>query len=166
MRNILLSLGVVLLFIGCTKFEIITEIDPKISIIERNVGFMYKLGDIQISHTIEKVDRDIINYIKEEKDDAVFMLRVYYDEEASSGLRFFYFINGISINEKTQDSPITKDMLISHMDKIPGFYLYKLDGEEVSKENKEAVEEKIKKVKERVKEESGDKYSPAENKWE
>lgn len=168
MRNLLLSLGVVLLIVGCTKFEIITEIDPKISIIERDIGFIYKLGNIQISHTIEKVDRDIINYIDKEKDKAetVFGLRVYYSEAESSGLQFLYFINGMSISDKANNSPVSKEMLLANMDNIPGFYLYKLEGKEVSEENKEEINAKIEKVKKKMEEENKNKYAPLENKWE
>lgn len=168
-KSLLLSLGVVLLFFACTKFEIVTEINPTISVIDRNIGLVYQLGNLKISHMLERVDRDIVDFIKENKDedDTVYMLRVKYTNEGGSDLYgFTYYINGIEIKGKRVSPPVTKDMLLANMDKVPGFQLYELEGKSATEENKEEIEKKIKKVQEKVKEENKDIYAPSENKWE
>lgn len=163
MKNILLCF-VILLLTSCTHFEITTEIEPiKLTVIGRDVGLVYKLGNITISDTLKKIDKDIIKYI-EEHDDYIITLKVKYKDSKSSSTYFYYYIDGIFIKYNT--SVVSSDILLANIDNIDGFHLHKIRGEKVMEEDEEVIQEKIEKVKKKV-EESGEmnKYKSLENRW-
>lgn len=159
----LLPLFIALLIIGCTHFEITNEIHPTIKIIDRTVGLTYKLGNLNVADTLEKVDKDIIEYLEKNKDTLKINLYIKYDNEATYETIFTYYVDGIKF--AYTKNAVSSDMLIANMDNIPNFYLYKINGDEVMEEDKEKIEKEIQKIKEKVIEEKQDSKWDSENKY-
>ena len=159
----LLPLFIALLIFGCTHFEITNEIHPTIKIIGRSVGLTYKLGNLNVADTLEKVDKDIIEYLEKNKDTLKINLYIKYNNEQRDEVKFIYYVDGIEF--KTTYNTVSSDMLIANMDNIPNFYLYKIKGDKVMEENEEKIEKQIQKVKEKVIEEKQDTKWDSENKY-
>jgi len=153
---------IIFMLISCTSFDITTEIEPKVTIIGRNIGLVYKLGDIIVSDTLTRVDRDIIDFLQKEKN-PIYTLHIEYSESENCKPDFNYYINGIFV--KKNEDTVDEKILLSNMDKIKGFHLYELDGKTFEEKNKEVIKEKLEKIKKKVEEEKKDKYLTEENKW-
>lgn len=171
----LLMFTMIIMLLGCSEFEISNEIYPKLTIVGRDIGVVYKLGNLTISDTWEKVDKDKLKYIKEniEKQDGfanlTFTLYIRYDEVNSDAPYFYYYINGIAFKESHLIPTVSGKLLIAHMDSIEGFHLYKLNGNEVNEKNDEVIQKEIAKVKKEVKkeieEDQGNRYKEPDDKW-
>jgi hypothetical protein len=159
----LFPLFIILLIFGCTHFEIHNEIHPTIKIMGRDVGLVYKLGNLTISDTWEDVDEDKIEYLKKNKDDLKINLYIRYNNEMNSNIYFAYYVDGFEFEENI--NVISSDILIANMNTIPNFYLYKINGDKVMEENEEEIEKQIQKVKEKVIEEKQDSKWKDDNKY-
>lgn len=161
MRKLLMYVIIGIILIGCTHFEISNEIHPKVTIIDRDVGLVYKLGNILISDTIERVNKEKIKYLKE-NDGVKFTLHVTLEEDVNYNPQFYYYINGIILSDDGT-SPVSSELLLANMDNIDGFNLYKINGKEVSEYDEEIIQEEINKSIEDITE--IDKYQQDNSKW-
>jgi hypothetical protein len=152
MKKILLLLLSTMLLISCTHFEVQNEIYPEITILGKSIGLRYKLGDLMISDTL-KVSKKKVEFLRK-IDNPKFTLQIVYNEGSNAYPVFKYYINGILFCEN--ENTVSANLLLANMDKIDGFFLYKLDGKEISEMNEEEVKEKIEEIKESI---------PADEKW-
>jgi len=173
-KSCLLMLILTVMLMGCDRFEISNVIYPKLTIIGRDVGVVYKLGNLTIADTWEDVSKSKIAFLKEEMEkqdgfaDLTFTLYVKYSEGNSNGVFFYYYVNGILFEDYHTIPSVSANLLIANMDSIEGFYLYELNGKIVSEKNGEVIQEEIAKVKAEVKKEDvsnvKDRYK-VDDKW-
>lgn len=181
-KNLLMIVMIVMLM-GCNHFEISNEINPKLTIIGRDIGLLYKLGNLTISDTWEGVNKEKIEFLKN-TDDLVFTLFVSHVESNSSLAYFNYYVNGVIFQENHTVPSATAAILIANRDSIEGFHLYRLDNEiyenneicedkevsddikkEKEKRREERREDKDKKLIKKVKENQGNRYQEPDDKW-
>ena len=167
MKKLLIILFVL---IGCTKFEIVNEIYPEVTIIGKEVGVVYKLGNLTVSDTWYKLGSEKIEYLKNPDNPKKYTLHVIFDEENHTDPYFFYYINGINF---AKTNPVSEEVLLANMEHIDNFFLHKLDGNEVTEKNEEIIEKKIEEIKKEVKvadlsEKKNYKveYDDGESKWD
>ena len=165
-KNLLMFIMIVMLM-GCSEFEVSSTIHPKMTIIGRDIGVVYKLGNLTISDTWEKVDKDKIAFLKNKDwEDLIFTLYIKYNDEGGSDVPyFFYYINGILFEDNHIIPTVSGKLLIANMDSIDGFHLYKLNGNEVNEKNDEIIQKELAKVVKEVKEDKNDKYKLSDDKW-
>jgi hypothetical protein len=118
MKKIFLFSSIILILISCTQFEIMEEINPKITIIGDKIGLQYYLGDLFINDTWIDVPSSIIDYLKiHEK--VAFGLKVSYDETEKYDVFFNYYLNGVLVAQNK--NVVSADMLQAHANKIRNF---------------------------------------------
>ncbi len=121
MKNIFLLFLCVFILTACTKFEIITEIKPKVYIVGNSVGIEYTLGDILVADELKYLSPEILQYFKKNKDNITIRLRVYYNEEVNTTCYFTYHLGGIEI-AKNKDV-VSTDLLMAKKHLISGFMM-------------------------------------------
>lgn len=163
MRNLWLFFIIGVVSLGCSHFEVSNTIKPEVTIIGKEIGLVYKLGDITIADTI-KPNKKKRQWLEANKDKAQWTLYVRFEGENHSAPYFYYYVNGILFVPAHQIPGVTEYLLIANMDSIPGFHLYKINGNKVSEKDDEIIEKEISKVKKEV-EEHPDKYKPIDRKW-
>ena len=164
MRSIGLFFIIGVLLLGCTYFEVTNVIEPKVTIIGREVGLVYKLGNLTISDTI-KPHKKKVEWISKNMENTKWSLYITFEESKQKLPYFHYYVNGIKLlKDSHYIVGVSEELLLANMDNISGFHLYKIDGEKVGEADEEIIEKKIAKVKEEVKA-NPDKYAPLDGQW-
>lgn len=97
------------------------------------------------------------------KSDHKFSLYIVYNEYHNTIPIFKYYVNGILFKQNT--GVVSKKLLIANMDSIDNFFLYELNGNEIS-EKKEEVLKDIEEIKVKVtNEDKKDKYGNTNSKY-
>ena len=90
---IIISLGIT----SCSDYRLYIEIEPEIYIVGDSVGLKYMLNDHIISHELNSVSPEKLQYIKDNKDNIKFNAIIEYDG-FDQEIKFVYYIKGIKIS--------------------------------------------------------------------
>ena len=117
-KNFLSVLFIFLLF-GCTHFEAVNEIHPKVTVVGNKIGLEYKLGNLIVADQFDDIDSSIYKYIIENKDTIRFTLKIEYDDSGNTAVFFQYYVNGVHV--ETNKDVVSKDLLLMERENIPNF---------------------------------------------